>query len=78
MKCERSKILFVGYADQGKTSLLHFLKERRAYEGTSSATDGVEVNTWTEKSKDGETITFSTWDFAGQEVRRTHSDFLFV
>ena len=68
MKCNRTKVIFVGYANQGKTSLLHILKEKKPLIETSTATDGVEINRWKEKNKKGEEITFSTWDFAGQEV----------
>ena len=77
MKCDRAKLLFVGYADQGKTSLLHILKEKKALQQARSSTDGVEVNTWIERNKQGEEITFSTWDFAGQEVTN-HSHCLFI
>ena len=70
MKCNRAKIIFVGYANQGKSSLLHALKERSCLpKELSTATDGIELKTWTETNKEGETITFSSWDFAGQEVK---------
>lgn len=70
VKLNRSKLIFVGYANQGKTSLLHILKTRKSLQGERCSTDGVEVDTWEEKINNGDTIIFSTWDFAGQEVSK--------
>ena len=38
--------------------------------GTSASelTDGIDIKPWTVKDKQGRQITYSTWDFAGQDV----------
>ena len=61
-------MLIVGKEGEGKTSLLHYLRENKAIEKPTEITDGVEVNTWKVKGKEGKEVRISTWDFAGQKV----------
>ena len=67
----RVKLLLVGDEKQGKTSLLHFLESNESFEQTNKKnperTDGIDIKIWREK-KDGNEITISSWDFAGQQV----------
>ena len=71
-KNKRCKLMIVGKENQGKTSLLHYLKERKSIGKTTKSTDGIDVNLWNIKNNkddnDENEVTFSTWDFAGQEV----------
>ena len=40
-------------------------------------TDGIDIKSWTCKNADGNPITYSTWDFAGQDIYyNTHQFFL--
>jgi Ras of Complex, Roc, domain of DAPkinase len=62
------KLLFVGNSQQGKTSLLYFLKEGKAIEPKPDITDGIDVGIWNIKGIDNKEIKIMTWDFAGQKV----------
>eukprot|EP00005_Dracoamoeba_jomungandri_P000755 CAMPEP_0174256266 /NCGR_PEP_ID=MMETSP0439-20130205/5520_1 /TAXON_ID=0 /ORGANISM="Stereomyxa ramosa, Strain Chinc5" /LENGTH=1755 /DNA_ID=CAMNT_0015338793 /DNA_START=1 /DNA_END=5268 /DNA_ORIENTATION=+ len=107
--CERIKLMCVGQANVGKTSLLDYLakkfvmpsyavsttnilelgKEKKINIGKKAkdanlATDGIAIREWSAKEvrnergeKKRRIITFSSWDFAGQEVYYyTHMFFL--
>ena len=50
----------------GKTALFHALEFGKAAERLQS-TDGIDVHRWTLEKK-GRKITFSMWDFAGQDM----------
>ena len=71
-KNKRCKLMIVGKENQGKTSLLHYLKEGKSIGNTTKSTDGIDVNLWNIKNNkdnnDENEVIFSTWDFAGQEV----------
>ena len=71
-KNKRCKLMIVGKENQGKTSLLHYLKEGKSIGKTTKSTDGIDVNLWNIKNNkddnDENEVIFSTWDFAGQEV----------
>jgi hypothetical protein len=71
-KNKRCKLMIVGKENQGKTSLLHYLKEGKSIGKTTKSTDGIDVNLWNIKDNkddnDENEVIFSTWDFAGQEA----------
>nr|XP_022323918.1 uncharacterized protein LOC111124909 isoform X4 [Crassostrea virginica] len=79
-ECRRTKLMFVGLGEAGKTSLLQALmSSSKKTAGTQNAqlTDGIDIKTWTVKSENGLDITFSAWDFAGQTVYyNTHQFFM--
>ncbi len=69
----RVKLLLVGNAEQGKTSLLQCLRNNERKKNDNSKenetrTDGIEIEIWETKNKEGKLVSFSSWDFAGQEV----------
>ena len=78
------KLMVVGLAGQGKTTLLQVLKNGPLKNDThrSTATNGIEINKWNLGGKEARTklspqIEFSTWDLGGQEVYyATHQCFL--
>ena len=83
----RMKLMVVGLAGQGKTTLLQALKSGGSKTDSplhkSTATNGIEINKWTlgggkeNKHKLGPQVEFSTWDLGGQEVYyATHQCFL--
>ncbi len=52
-------------------SLLRALmnSEKKTRSTTSEeVTDGIDIKTWSIKHKEGVTVTYSAWDFAGQSV----------
>ena len=63
----RVKVLLVGDGMQGKTSLLNFLKTGESMKSEPERTDGIDIHLW-KQEREGEEITLSAWDFAGQEV----------
>jgi GTPase SAR1 family protein len=71
IKLNQVKLMVVGRAAVGKTSLIRSLYGR-AFDPTIISTDGIHLGEFT---KDG--IRFVTWDFGGQKVYRyTHQLFL--
>ena len=78
----RIKLMLVGLAGRGKTSLMRQLKTMR-HPKTDVATVGIEVNDWNLKpprqkmGKKYPSFVVDTWDFAGQEdFYSTHQYFL--
>eukprot|EP01125_Pyxidicula_operculata_P013090 TRINITY_DN4334_c0_g1_i1.p1 TRINITY_DN4334_c0_g1~~TRINITY_DN4334_c0_g1_i1.p1 ORF type:complete len:1370 (-),score=387.10 TRINITY_DN4334_c0_g1_i1:146-4255(-) len=69
----RVKVMFVGDANVGKTSLLHCFMHNRPYQDQFNiATDGIDL-----KQVEVGDINFDCWDFAGQELYyTTHQFFL--
>ena len=69
------KLMVIGSFNQGKTSLLRRLKGLCLTE--RDPTKGVEIDSWKCDFGKGKSITFVTWDFAGQEeYYATHQCFL--
>ncbi|XP_061180809.1 uncharacterized protein LOC133189455 [Saccostrea echinata] len=78
--CRRTKLMFVGVGDAGKTSLLKALTSTsKKTSGTQNAmlTDGIDIKSWKVKVPEKGEIVYSAWDFAGQSVYyNTHQFFL--
>ena len=55
-------------------------RHRTSGTGDEAITDGIDIKSWSVKHSTGATVTFSTWDFAGQNVYynthqvRVHAD----
>ena len=63
----------------GKSSLLFALinKKKKALNKRNISTDGIDIERWSLKTPNKQVVTFSAWDFAGQEIYyTTHSFFL--
>uniref|UniRef100_K1PB18 non-specific serine/threonine protein kinase n=1 Tax=Magallana gigas TaxID=29159 RepID=K1PB18_MAGGI len=79
VECKRTKLMLVGLGEAGKTSLARALQSddlKSSLTGHESITDGIDICTW-KTSRDGEEISYSIWDFAGQTVYyNTHHFFL--
>jgi GTPase SAR1 family protein/Ran GTPase-activating protein (RanGAP) involved in mRNA processing and transport len=74
----RTKLMLVGGAEVGKTSLLRCLRNVAQPE-TSVATDGIDIVNWEvpHPLRPSQVVSLSCWDFAGQEVYyATHQLFL--
>ncbi|CAC5389321.1 LRRK2 [Mytilus coruscus] len=80
-ECLRTKLMFIGLGQAGKTTLLRALQAtNKKYSGTiPKLTDGIVIKDWIVPiDEDGnKSIRFSCWDFAGQTVYyNTHQFFL--
>ena len=76
VKSNLVKLMVIGSFNQGKTSLLRRLKGLYLTE-ERIPTKGVEIDSWKCDFGRGKSITFVTWDFAGQEeYYATHQCFL--
>ncbi|XP_078536216.1 leucine-rich repeat serine/threonine-protein kinase 2 isoform X2 [Lissotriton helveticus] len=66
----RMKLMIVGNAGSGKTTLVHqLMKSKRADPGLKKATVGIDVKDWHVPSKQNakKELTLNVWDFAGEE-----------
>ena len=71
----RIKMMVVGLADKGKTTLVRRLQGKDC--GPNAATNGVDVSEWVYRPQLRKTFLFSIWDFGGQEdYYSTHQCFL--
>ena len=71
----RIKMMVVGLADKGKTTLVRRLLGKDC--GPSAATNGVDISEWVYRPLLRRTFYFSIWDFGGQEdYYSTHQCFL--
>ena len=77
----RIKLMLVGLAGRGKTTLVRQLARKRHLD-YNVATNGIEINDWILKpprsrNRKGPSFVMNTWDFAGQEdFYSTHQYFL--
>ena len=70
-----AKLLIVGQAEVGKTSLVRRLVERR-YNSNEPKTEGIDIRKWL-LHVNGREIRLNIWDFGGQEIlHATHQFFL--
>ncbi|XOF33918.1 MAG: COR domain-containing protein [Candidatus Electrothrix sp. YB6] len=70
----RVRVIFLGYGEAGKTSLIRALNGLEVDEGKEKMTPGIDISTW--QVPDTE-ITAHFWDFGGQVVAHaTHQFFL--
>ncbi|XP_052093537.1 uncharacterized protein LOC127729717 [Mytilus californianus] len=83
IECHRTKLMFIGLGQAGKTTLLQALRsEKKKTEKTEDVelTDGIDIIPWivpVEHEGRKIDITYSCWDFAGQTVYyNTHQFFL--
>ncbi|XP_071152762.1 uncharacterized protein [Mytilus edulis] len=83
IECHRTKLMFIGLGQAGKTTLLNALRsEKKKTEKTEDVelTDGIDIIPWivpVEHEGRKIDITYSCWDFAGQTVYyNTHQFFL--
>ena len=76
--CKRTKLMFVGLGEAGKTSLLKALRQDTANDHEEvQVTDGIDIKEWQVTLEDKTQLTYSMWDFAGQSVYyNTHQFFL--
>lgn len=78
--CYRTKLMLVGQENVGKTTLLHAMRQlqkKQRGKRNNISTDGIDIESWNIKTSDKRQLTFSAWDFAGQEIYyATHSFFL--
>lgn len=70
------KVIFLGEASAGKTSLVKRLMNE-AFDSQESQTHGIRIRQASFDMSDGEQVTAHLWDFGGQEVMHaTHQFFL--
>jgi small GTP-binding protein len=70
----RVRVIFLGYGEAGKTSLIRALKGLDVVAGKEQMTPGIDISTW---QVPGTEITAHFWDFGGQVVAHaTHQFFL--
>ena len=66
----RTKLLFVGLGNAGKSCLISSLTADGDFDPNSKSTDGITISKWASQG-----IEFSVWDFAGQSVYATTHEF---
>jgi internalin A len=73
-----AKVLLVGEAAVGKTSLVRALVHNQACRPAEKITEGIRIDRWTVAGKrEAERIRLNVWDFGGQEIMHaTHQFFL--
>ena len=70
----RVRVIFLGYGEAGKTSLIRALNGLEVAAGKEQMTPGIDISTW---QVPGTEITAHFWDFGGQVVAHaTHQFFL--
>lgn len=70
----RVRVIFVGYGESGKTSLIRALNGLEVIEGRETMTPGIDISKWAVPGSD---ITAHFWDFGGQVIAHaTHQFFL--
>ncbi|WP_446011798.1 COR domain-containing protein [Candidatus Electrothrix sp.] len=70
----RVRVIFLGYGEAGKTSLIRALNGLEVNPGKEKMTPGIDISTW---EVPGTEITAHFWDFGGQVVAHaTHQFFL--
>uniref|UniRef100_UPI004056F566 COR domain-containing protein n=1 Tax=Candidatus Electronema sp. TaxID=2698783 RepID=UPI004056F566 len=70
----RVRVIFLGYGEAGKTSLIRALNGLEVVAGKEQMTPGIDISTW---QVPGTEITAHFWDFGGQVVAHaTHQFFL--
>ncbi|TAA74167.1 MAG: Ras of Complex, Roc, domain of DAPkinase [Candidatus Electronema aureum] len=70
----RVRVIFLGYGEAGKTSLIRALNSLEVVAGKEQMTPGIDISTW---QVPGTEITAHFWDFGGQVVAHaTHQFFL--
>lgn len=75
-KLNEIKIIFLGEASSGKTSLVKRLK-KEVFDPNESQTHGICIRKMPFNMSDGDTVNAHLWDFGGQEVMHaTHQLFL--
>ena len=80
----RCKLMIVGNAGVGKSSVARWLsasekdkKKKKKLFDEVRPTDGIDIMSWTHVTGSKQEVTFSVWDFSGQEVYHpSHSFFL--
>lgn len=76
IKLYEAKLIIVGEANVGKTSIVEQLKYR-TFDEARNVTEGIETKKWEAKHNDGNKIEVNIWDFGGQEINHaTHQFFL--
>jgi internalin A len=71
-----AKLIFVGYGDVGKTSLVNRLVHK-TFDKDSKKTEGIQITQWPIQLNGNEDVRLNIWDFGGQEIMHaTHQFFL--
>ena len=70
----RVRVIFIGFGETGKSSLIDALNDRPVREGEKDMTPGIDIEPWPVQGSD---ITALFWDFGGQVMAHaTHQFFL--
>jgi internalin A len=71
-----AKLIFVGYGNVGKTSLVNRLV-KNTFDKDSPKTEGIQITQWPIQLNGSEKVRLNIWDFGGQEIlHATHQFFL--